>query len=157
MLESQNSPKSAPNARKSALKNPLLYSSVAIAAVLLYLGWILLVRWREDRAIERRVAVARSEQQREQDRVAIEQLGGGEMAIQMFYADPPIARRGETVSLCYGVANAKNVKLKPQVNPVWPSHNRCVDVVPRKETTYTLTIDDGRGQSLSQSLTVKVR
>jgi hypothetical protein len=157
MFSSQRGSQPETAHRKSPLKNPLLYSSLAIATVLVYLGWVLLVRWRENRAIERQAALVRSEQQREQDRIAIEQLGGSEMSIQMFYADPPLARRGESVSLCYGVANAKNVSLEPQDNPVWPSHNHCVNVILRKETVYTLTIDDGRGHSQSQSLTVKVR
>lgn len=74
----------------------------------------------------------------------------------MFYASPATVRKGETVTLCYGVANAKNVKLEPQSNPVWPSHSRCVDATLRKDTIYTLTIDDGNGHSQSQSLTVRV-
>ena len=144
-------------AKKSVVKSPLFYSGLIIAGIALYVGWIVFSRWHENQAINRRVAEERSEKQREQDRIAIEQLGGSELAIQMFYARPATVRRGETASLCYGVANAKNVKLEPQDNPVWPSQSRCVDVSPKKETTYTLTIDDAKGHSLSQSLTIKVR
>jgi hypothetical protein len=142
---------------KSLFKNPFLYSSLAIAVVLLYVGWIVFSRWHENRTLEQHAAVARSEKQREQDRIAIEQLGGKDLAIQMFYASPGTIRRGETSKLCYGVANAKKVTLEPQSNPVWPSHNNCVDVTPRKDTAYTLTISDASGHSQSQSLTVKVR
>jgi hypothetical protein len=143
--------------KKSLLKSPFLYSSLAIGAILLYIGWIVFSRWQDNRSIDKRAAVERTEKQREQDRIAIEQLGGKDLAIQVFYASPGAIRRGETAKLCYGVANAKNVTLEPQTNPVWPSHNNCVDVTPKKDTTYTLTIADASGHSQSQSLTVKVR
>ncbi len=84
-------------------------------------------------------------------------MGGKELAIQNFYASPGTIRRGETVQLCYGVANAKTVKLEPQSNPVWPSYSRCVDVTPTKSITYTLTIADAAGNTKTQSLQVKVR
>ena len=45
----------------------------------------------------------------------------------------------------------------PQPNPVWPSYARCVDVKPAKTTTYTLTIDDGAGNTKTQALEVKVQ
>ena len=143
--------------QKSPINDPRIYLGFVIAIIALYVGWVVLSRWDENRGIERRAAAERAEKQREQDDAVLRQLGGNEMAIQMFYASPPVVRRGETTLLCYGVANAKNVKLDPQDNPVWPSHSRCVDVKPTKETTYTLTIDDGKGHLLTQSVTVKVR
>jgi hypothetical protein len=83
-------------------------------------------------------------------------MGGKTLDIQAFYANPGAVHGGESVQLCYGVANAKNVKLEPQTNPVWPSYARCVDVKPTKTTTYTLTIDDGAGNTKTQSIEVKV-
>jgi len=79
-----------------------------------------LSRWQENRGIEKRAKEERTQKQQEQDRAALEQLGGKELAIQNFYASPGEIRRGESVQLCYGVANAKTVKLEPQPNPVWP-------------------------------------
>jgi hypothetical protein len=147
----------APSTReKSLFKNPLVYTTLIVASVLIYVGWIVLSRWHENRSIEQRAAVEHTEKQREQDRIAIEQLGGKDLAIQMFYASPATIRRGETTKLCYGVANAKNVTLEPQTSPVWPSHSNCVDVAPKKDTTYTLAIDDGAGHFQSQSFTVRV-
>lgn len=141
---------------KPLVKNPRFYSGLVIGVIAFYVGWIVVSRWHENATIERRAAVERSEKQREQDQIAIQQLGGNELAIQLFYASPAVVRRGEAASLCYGVANAKNVKLEPQDNPVWPSHSRCVDVKLSKETTYTLTIDDGKGHSQSKIVTIKV-
>jgi hypothetical protein len=151
MLDQPEAPK------KSPFKNPFLYSWAVLGIVTLVVGWILLSRWYENRAIENRAKQERTQKQREQDRAALEQLGGKELAIQNFYAYPGTIRRGESVQLCYGVANAKSVKLEPQSNPVWPSYARCVDVTPTKSTTYTLTITDDAGNMRTQSLEVKVR
>src|SRR5438046_8391600 len=84
-------------------------------------------------------------------------MGGKELAIQNFYAIPGVIRSGQSVQVCYGVANAKTVKLEPQSNPVWPSYARCVEVTPAKTTTYTLTITGAAGDTKSQSLVVTVR
>jgi hypothetical protein len=153
MFDSQEA---SPPPQKSLFKNPLVYTTLIIAGVFIYVGWIVFSRWHENRSIEQHAAVERSEKQREQDRIAIEQLGGKDLAIQMFYASPGTIRRGESTKLCYGVANAKNVTLQPQTSPVWPSHSNCVDVAPKKDTTFTLAIDDGAGHSLSQSVDVRV-
>jgi hypothetical protein len=142
---------------KSALKNPLVYSSIALGIALIVIGWIFLSRWQQNRGIDQRIREERSEKQKEEDRRAVEQLGGNEFTIQMFYASPGIIRRGESSSLCYGVSNAKTIKLEPPDMTVWPSPNRCADVSPKKTTTYTLTIADAAGTTKTQSLEIKVR
>jgi len=147
---------SSPNETKSVFKNPLLYSSVVLAVVALVVGWILFSRWSENKRIDSQSSERKKQTQQESDRTTLEQMGGKELDIQAFYASPGAVHRGESVQLCYGVANAKTVKLEPQDNPVWPSYSRCVDVKPTKTTTYTLTIDDGAGNSKTQSLEVKV-
>jgi hypothetical protein len=143
--------------KKSTFKNPFLYSWAALGIAALVVGWILFSRWYENRGIEKRAKEERTQKQQEQDRIALEQLGGKELAIQNFYASPGEIRPGETVQLCYGVANAKSVTLEPQPNPVWPSYSRCVDVTPAKSTIYTLTIADAAGNTRTQSLEVEVR
>lgn len=142
---------------KSAFKNPLLYTWAALAIAALVVAWILFSRWEENRRIENRAKEVQTQKQHEQDRAAIEQFGGNELAIQNFYATPGAIRRGETAQLCYGVANAKTVKLEPQANPVWPSYSRCVDVTPLQSTTYTLTIADAAGHTRTETLEVTVR
>jgi hypothetical protein len=143
--------------KKSAFKNPFLYSWAALVIVALVVVSILFSRWQENRDLEMRARQEKTQKQQEQDRIALEQLGGKELAIQNFYATPGTIRRGETIQLCYGVANAKTVKLEPQSNPVWPSYSRCVDVAPAKNTTYTLTIEDAAGNTKSQTVQVRVR
>ena len=141
-----------PQKTKAALKNPLLYTSLALGLALLYVGWIFFGRWQENRALEQRAA----EKRRAEDQQTVESLGGKRLEIQSFYASPGILRRGETAQLCYGVANAKKVTLEPPVGPVWPSYSRCLDVSPTKDTTYTLTVEDGQGNSKSASVTIRV-
>lgn len=142
---------------KSIFKDPSLYTTTLIVIVVLVVGWTFFSRWEENRNIERRATQQRTEQQLASDRAALEMMGGKQLAIQNFYASPGFIRRGQTAQLCYGVANAKTVTLEPQSNPVWPSYSRCVDVSPAKTTTYTLTIADASGHSLSQRLVLTVR
>src|SRR6266852_42182 len=146
-----------PAKTKSAVKNPLIYSSMLLGIVLLFTVWTLFSRWQKNLAIERRSREEKSRQQLENDRITLERLGGKELAIQSFYASPGAILKGESVQLCYGVANAKTVTLEPQPNPVWPSHARCVEVTPKKDTVYTLTADDAAGNKTSQTVEVRVR
>jgi hypothetical protein len=146
----------APAKTRTIFKNPLLYSSLLVGIVLLVVVWILVARWQENLSIERRTREERSQNQLESDRVALEQFGGKDLAIQSFYASPGAIHKGDSVQLCYGVANAKTVKLEPQPNAVWPSYARCVSVSPAKSTTYTLTISDSSGNTKRQSLQVTV-
>ncbi|MGB2672007.1 MAG: hypothetical protein WA621_14735 [Candidatus Acidiferrum sp.] len=143
--------------RKSMLKNPLLYSSAVLVVVLFAVVLTMFSRWLDARNIERKAAQQRAEKQHEEDRLAVEQMGGKEFTILDFYASPKVIRRGESAQLCYGVSNAKSVKLEPQTQAVWPSLAHCVDVSPTKTTTYTLTIGNATGQAKSQTVDVNVR
>jgi len=142
---------------KSIFKKLSFYSRALLAIVALIVGGIFFSRWWQNRSIDYRAREARAAKQREEDRATLEQMGGKDLAIQSFYATPGQIRRGESVQLCYGVANTKTVTLEPQSNPVWPSYSRCVEVTPAKTTTYTLTAADAAGHTLTQSLTVTVR
>jgi hypothetical protein len=141
---------------KSPFKNPFLYSSLVILGVLLYVSYVLYARYESNREFERKTKERQTEQQREDDRLAVEQLGGSELAIRGLYVSPRIIHPGETAQLCYDVANAKSVTLEPPVGAVWPSHSRCLNVSPRKTTTYTLTIKDAAGKTVSQGVELPV-
>jgi hypothetical protein len=142
---------------RSAFKKPSFYSKIVFTIAALIVFWIFFSRWWQNRSIEYRAKDAAAAKQRADDRATLEQMGGKELAVQTFYASPSEIRRGQSVQLCYGVANAKSVKLEPQSNPVWPSYSRCVNDSPARTTTYTLTIADAAGNTKSQSLTVQVR
>ena len=149
-------PESSPSP-KSLLKNPFLYSSLLILGVFLYVSYVLYSRHESSKQYQRKLEERQAEQRREEDRLAVEQLGGAELAIRGLYVSPRSIHAGETAQLCYDVANAKTVELDPPVGEVWPSHSRCLNVSPRKTTTYTLTIKDAAGKTVSQSVELPVR
>lgn len=146
-------PSATDDKRFTGLRNPLLYTSILLVAALFYVGWVLSVRRQEAREAEHRA----KEQERADAARTFEMLGGGNFEILNFYAVPGVIRRGDAAQLCYGVSNAKTVRLEPQTSEVWPSQSRCVEVTPKKDTTYTLTAEDGRGNTRTSSLTVTVR
>ncbi len=125
--------------------------------VLAFVGYTMWSRKTQDADLAYKQQQAKSAQQRESDAAAVEELGGSDFKIIAFYASPGLIHRGETVDMCYGVSNAKTVKLDPPEGNVWPSANRCLQVTPKKTTTYTLTIDDGKGKTANQQLTVTVK
>ena len=129
---------------------------VVLGVALVYLGWVFFSRWQDNREIEERAA-ARERAKREEDQRTVEMLGGNRFDILAFYSSPDVIRRGETAQLCYGVSNAKSVRLEPQSDPVWPSYSRCVTVSPRKTTTYTLTAEDSEGHTKTATLLLQVR
>jgi len=145
-----------PPERRSLLKNPLTYSTAVVLIAALVVGLILYTRWENTRGLERQQKEERAEKQREQDRKAVDELGGKEFAILDFYVVPKAIEKGQTAQLCYGVSNAESVKLEPQPHEVWPSAAHCVDVSPMKTTTYKLTIENDEGHSKSQTLELPV-
>lgn len=80
----------------------------------------------------------------------------GQARILQFYARDSVLPLGEKTMLCYGVESTKKVRIVPAVDSVWPALTRCVDIAPAKETTYTLTAEGERGDSVTQSVTVKI-
>jgi hypothetical protein len=132
----------------------VIVSVVAFLFVGLYIGWVFYSRWESNQSIAEKAA----QKQRAKDQQTFEMMGGNRFDILVFAANPPIVRVGEKSSLCYSVSNAKTVKIEPQAEePVWPAFSRCVHVSPRKDTTYTLTIEDGNGHSKTAAVEVTVR
>jgi len=139
--------------RPSAFRSPLLYSTVMLVITALVVGWIFFSRRRENRAFDERAA----EKVREQDARTVQLMGGDTLQIQYFYGSPATIRRGEKAQLCYGVANAKQVSLDPPVREVWPSYGQCVDVSPKRDTTYTLSVQGAAGNTKTAKATISMR
>jgi hypothetical protein len=133
----------------------MMLGALVIASA--YAAFIVVSRHESNRALERRAAQLATEKQLADDRAAVEQLGGSELAIRALYVSPSIIRPGQSSELCYDVANAKTVTLNPPVADVWPSHYRCFEVSPKKTTTYTLTIAGPSGSPVSQAVRVTVK
>jgi hypothetical protein len=140
-----------------ALRNLWKGFGAAVAIVLCFVGYTFWSRRTENADLAYKQQAAKTAQQRESDAAAVEELGGSDFKIIAFYASPGLIHRGETVDMCYGVSNAKTVKLDPPEANVWPSANRCMQVTPKKTTTYTLTIEDGKGKTANQTLTITVK
>jgi hypothetical protein len=94
----------------SRFRNPLLYTSIILVAAIGYTGWVLASRRREAREMERRA----KENERVEAARTFEMLGGDRFEILNFYAVPGVIRRGESAQLCYGVSNARTVRLEPK-------------------------------------------
>lgn len=143
--------------RQLLLKNPFLYSSIIILLVAIYIGFVLAQRYESKRDYEKGTAAEEAQKRLADDRFAIEQLGGSELSIRALYLSPASIHAGEFTQLCYDVANAKTVTLDPPVAELWPSHSRCLDLKVRKTTTYTMTIADASGKTLSQAVELIVK
>jgi hypothetical protein len=139
------------------LRNMWLGFGVVAAIVLAYTAFTFWSRWQENQDLTAKERAAQAAAQRDSAGKSVEVLGGTEFKIISFYATPGKIRRGDTVDMCYGVSNAKSVKLDPPVVNVWPSVDRCMQVTPMKTTTYTFTADDGKGNTKMAQLTIEVR
>jgi hypothetical protein len=135
------------------IRRLLPYTSVALLIVALYVAWVFFSRWQSNHDVEQ----ARREKAAESSRKTLEQLGGSDLKILSFSATPGAVRAGDRVVLCYGVNNAKDVRMDPAVDGVGPALSRCVEAHPRRTTEYTLTATDAAGHTASEKLTVNVQ
>jgi hypothetical protein len=83
--------------------------------------------------------------------------GGPDVKILQFYARDGNIVEGTKSVVCYGVLNAKSVRIEPRLEGVSPSLNRCVEVSAEKETRFTLTAEGSDGRSVSESFVLGVR
>lgn len=152
MFSTEQHPDSQPP--RSALRAILPYTTVVTIVVAVYVAWIMYSRYASDKeAVQKaRESAAAAEQQRN---AAITQHG--ELSFTTFYASDATVAPGQTTRLCYGVMNAKTVKMDPPVEELRPTERHCMDIAPKKTTTYTITAADDTGHTKTISLTVKVK
>jgi hypothetical protein len=79
------------------------------------------------------------------------------LRIIQFYPSQFVISEGEKVLICYGVMNAKAVRLEPPVADLSPSFNRVISVQPRRTTRYTLIATDANGKEVRQDFQIEVR
>jgi len=91
-------------------------------------------------------------------RSGIPAVGGphGPVRILRFYTTTQSVVRGDKVQLCYGVANAKSVRISPSLQPLAPVANRCLEIVPDHTTHYTILAEGFDGNVVSKVLTLVV-
>jgi hypothetical protein len=81
----------------------------------------------------------------------------GPVRILEFYASVGAILPGQRAMLCYGVENAKSVRISPLLRGVYPSPNRCLEIVPEHTTHYTLLAEGYDGTVDARSLTLPVQ
>src|SRR5512133_1995979 len=96
---------------------------------------------------------------RPEPRPSIRPLGtrSGPVKILNFYANVGAVTMGEKALLCYGVENAKSGKISPAIPGVYPSLNRCVEIVPERTTHYRIAAEGFDGKVATQSFTLPVQ
>ena len=122
--------------------------------VALWVAWIFYSRHEENAKAEADAAAKQAEAQKSANDFVLQH---GELTFTTFEAADGTLKPGQTTELCYGVVNAKSVKIDPPVEQIKPSIRHCMDIAPKKTTVYTITADDGAGHTKSASLTVHVK
>lgn len=80
----------------------------------------------------------------------------GPARILRFYASEGTVQPGEKALICYGVANARSVRILPWMAGVTPSLKRCLEVSPDHTTHYTIMAEGYDGGVVTRSLTLPV-
>ena len=94
----------------SFLRKLLPYTTAALVAVALVHRAATL--WSRHQANQDAIQ-AQKEKEAQQDEAVLHQLGDGSLKVLSFYASPAAVRAGERALVCYGVSNAKEVKIEP--------------------------------------------
>ena len=76
--------------------------------------------------------------------------------ILQFYAGSGTVARGEQVLICYGVENAKAVRLEPHIETIAPSFNRCFQYSPAATSEIKLIATGADGSESSKTLEITV-
>ena len=80
----------------------------------------------------------------------------GPARILQFYANVGAVLPGEKALICYGVQNARHVRISPWMAGVTPSPKRCLEVSPNHTTHYTILAEGYDGGVVTRSLTLPV-
>ena len=138
---------------ESTLRKLLPYSSAGLVIAILYVAWTFFSRWHDTRALGRAAGVEKAKA----DAKIVEMYGSGKLKILHFYVTPGIIARGRKGLLCYGVVNAKSVRIEPGIEPLKPSISRCLEISPVADTRYTFTAEDESGHGATASVLVRVQ
>jgi hypothetical protein len=118
-----------------------------------YTGWTFYSRYLAD---QEAVQKAR-ESERLEDQKLVDRMGGSKLKILSFYASPMTATAGGKVLLCFGVVNATEVSIVPEIEPIKPALSHCLETHLTKSTTFTLKARDASGGEVTQTAAVEIR
>jgi hypothetical protein len=137
------------------LKRAAIPLRVAAAIVAAYLGYVFLARLTSDQRWAARQKPAQTAPERESKFAAT--YGGTALKVLQFYPRESVVTEGQSTLICYGVLNAKSLRIDPPVGSVYPALNRCVEVQPEHDTKYTLTAEGTDGTTATAAFTVAVK
>ncbi len=126
----------------------LLWIGLSLAVA--RLGWVWLARHDAHVRMENSTQSRRAQAYGSPD-------GDTGLAITQFYARSGEMTDGDSNLICYGVRDAKSVRIEPPVESLSPAVNRCFFVEPHRDTTYTLTAEGADGGQASESFRVRVK
>jgi hypothetical protein len=135
------------------LRKISVYMWVAVGAAALYTGWVMWSRQQGARPL----SVKPDPGQKVRDAELARVYGGADVRILQFYAREGSVTEGSKSAICYGVVNAKAVRLEPPAPSVFPSLNRCVEIAPARDTRYTLIAEGSDGRMVSESFLLGVK
>jgi hypothetical protein len=134
-------------------KTAAIVGLVPLLAALAYTCWTFYARSQQESEIKREAEAKQAEEARK----FLSTYGSDYVKITQFYANPPIAHPGAQVRLCYGVLNAKALRIEPAVPNVYPALSHCAETTPSKTTTYRLVADGKDGKQATEEITVTVK
>lgn len=140
--------------KRSPLQAVLPYTTAAVVIAALYVAWVFYSRHEANLKAQQEAAAQESEHRRREAQTI---FGSGGLSFRTWSADKAVVRPGEIAHLCYGIVDAKSVKIDPPVADLKPSYLHCFEVTPKTTTTYTITATDATGHTASQQLTIQVR
>jgi hypothetical protein len=133
------------------IRKVLPFLGVAMAVALVHLAWVMASREAANRRMEAAAAARQARSAR-----GLPPSPGDALRIPWFYANRGDITEGEHAVVCYGVENARRVRLEPAVERLTPAYNRCFAVEPESTTRYTLVAADAAGREVSASFTIRV-
>jgi len=133
---------------KTVLRSTLVGLSIALA----YLAWVGLSRRSANREIQRET----EEREAARHKAPIPSYGTA-LKILQFYVSKREVASGESMLVCYGVDNARAVRIEPLAEQLIPLPGKCVTFAPKRTTTLKLVAEGSRGGEASESITVRVR
>jgi hypothetical protein len=128
----------------------LLWIGLSFAVV--RLGWVWLVRHDARLRME-----GTTQTRREQAWQDPRDDGNGAVGITQFYARSGVMTEDDPNVICYGVRNARSVRIEPPVVTLTPALNRCFLIEPHQDTTYKLVAEGTDGSQASESFRVRVK
>jgi hypothetical protein len=114
------------------------------------LAWVWLARHDSNLRLERRLDARRHT-------ALLNSSSASRVKITQFYATSAEITDNDHATICYGVEDARSVRLEPAVATLSPALTRCFWVEPRQDTTYRLTAEGDAGDADQSSFRLRVK